>query len=661
MFRKRNSWDNLKKRSRELLGKTSIRDADETSFVATCVEVYPDFCMAKVESVIMGTRIIPYHPDSGIMAPSTVLVDVWSMVPRISRVLSLGYTPSKTIVMDFDVLDGESSKEYMYKQSSVPDWGPEQGDKLAHLPITVKHEEGEKVFNVLLSGLKLGYKKTTLFYNAQSRIELFKNTVEIIGISTSILSKAGIKKFVFDNDKEDAGYILENVYDRRDDVFFQTVREYKGNVSKAMSDEKLSINDIYPSEAASLISTAVYMFIVLDYEKDDYDFKVSEVNHKYQNRTLEIIGSAKDADLLIHSKLKKKLKLTDKFLENKALLATIDGDDYPITYLKIITQKGDKYEYIVGDNFDIIRGKDVSLSIGPKRENYFLGDKYEYVQGNINEQHYPVKLDSYHKYEYFGKSINIYKGDFKATYFRRQMNKMIFTMDEYEVDEKSGIETMRRLDSPMNIETMQARTTDFKDMKLAGSKIFDIQTIKDEDGIVTIMKDGTTIPFSVEMNKAGNKTSLMLMDESFMVEAKKNTNIKSENIMLDSKQTVTEGKLFVNDGLYVKGVYIVDAEDIIMLAKNYFMVDANNIMLNSHSGIQMLFSDSFYAQSTATFDGNNADHVATGIQLTSNSFQAQADSVTIFGEENVSVTAKDTASFGAERTYIFGLGEGENI
>jgi len=361
--------DEAKKSKQDLLGGSSLRNDRVSNVLATCSQVYPEFYMAKIESADLGTRVFPYTPESGIRMGTTVIISLSGNTAKIVDKLRIPITPSKAVVLDFDSKQ-EEKKKMIRGLDQTPPWSEEIGDKKAHMPVIVKHKEGERIFHLDFSGLKLGYEKTVLFYHTQARIELMKHVVEIIGISTNILSKAGTKKYFFDDKIRESGYILENVYEVKDEEYFHFIREYKGNVKKAMSHDKVSFSDVTPQKAIETINNAVYLFFIIDTNDDnEYEEKAEEVTHTYQNRKLTVNGGT-GSKMLVHTKLKSKAQISDGFMKKKSIEAEIDGDKYNVTYLKAIDVKGNVFEHFAGDRIQTIRGDYYSLRAGEGDSTY---------------------------------------------------------------------------------------------------------------------------------------------------------------------------------------------------------------------------------------------------------------------------------------------------
>lgn len=659
MFKKKK--DAAKKQEQEMLGESSLKSTPTTNILATCSKVYPDFYMAKVESAELGTRVFPYTPDSGIRAGTTVIITISGNTAKITDKLRNLVTPSKAVIIDFDAKQDEK-KKFIRPLDSSPDWSDKLGEKMASQPVIVKHEEGEKIFHVDFAGLKVGYKKVVLFYHTHARIELMKHVVEIIGVSTNILSKAGTKKFVFDDKTRESGYILENVYESKDEEYFHFIREYKGNVKKAMSDDKVSFDDVTPKKASSVIQNAVYLFFVIDTEdSDDYDKDAEEVKHTYKNRKLKVESGANSNSLSIHSKIKSKAEISDDFMESKAIKVKIDSEDYKVTYLKAIDVKGNVFEHFAGDRIQTIRGDYYSLRAGDDDSTYHLMDKKEYVQKNVRELHYPVDEKSSHEYEYFGNIIERFKGDYRGKFFRYNMTNFIFTYFEYEVDDKSGIDTMEMIKSPKMVEERQNRITEFKktDIYNKDKNISDLKTIEGEGGgKTTLIMDAKKTPFSLTYTSKDANTKIIATDQAITMQSKESMNFKTKNMLIDVEMLTITGIVSITKGLFVDSTFFVEAKNIAMTAKETFVITSKNYVANADEYMSFSFADGLSMSGSKSVKRANGkgSGITPMLQLSPSGASMIGENVTVFGGQSLSAIAQKTAAYGAESASIFGLG-----
>ena len=623
--------------------------------IAICVEVYPDLLMAKVESFEIGTRILPYLPESGIRVGTTVVIQVASNIPRITSKLFFGFTPEKIVIMDVDFSKNDSDKGAIYKCDASPDWDKTLGEKVGHQPSIIKHIPGEKVYHVDFQGLKIGFDKVTLFYHPQARIELFKNTIEIIAVSASIISKAGVKSFFYNEKTKESGYSVEKTTVKEDEDFFDSVFEYRGNVAKGLSADGISIDGYIPEKGSSVVDKAIYLMLIIDVEPEEYEHEPANIDHEYKNRKLKVIGGG-TSEKQVHSKLKNKVSLGSGYMKSRAPIATIDNDKFPVVYIKAITRKGDVYEFNAGDRLDTSSGDTSKVNLGKRDEIFSFGDAFHYAQKNVTFQHYPVNESSVLKNEFFGTTINNHKGDFVEKHFRREISNKIVTITEYDVDKKSDLDTLQRIKSPMVSEEFQTRSTDFKKTDQAvKTPIGDSVRMTDDGVTTTIHSDVSNSPLQVVFTKGGVRSTLAMSDSHISMEAKLGVQVKAKQILLDSDSTSATGMFSMLDGLYIKGNFYLNADNIIMDAKEYFVVNATNSYFQIEESIGMIFGETFYAQSFGAYTGDTKDHVTPGLFINDTSVNAQADDVTLYGGNSLTAVAKETATYGAKHASIFGL------
>ncbi len=644
-------WEVKPDNDNAIIGRGSVREQEVTNMIAYCSEVYPDFLMAKITSQKLGTRVLPYTPESGIRKGTTVLIQIASGVPRITTKLYFGFRPESIAIMDVDF--SKNKRDAIYKNASTPGWSESEGEHYGHMPVIIKHEPGEKIYNVDFQGLKIGYTKVTLFYHPSSRIELYKGHVDIIGINSSTITKAGSKRYVFDNKTKEPGYVVEKTTTKEDDIYFDALREYRGNVSKAMSDDELVISAAYPSDASSIIASAIYMMVVLDKDSESHKRDMTTVDHTYKNRKLSIVGSS--GDEMLHKKIKSKTSIPDDFLKTKAITATLSGKDISVTYIKAISVNGDVYEFNSGKKILMSSGDTKKIHGGKKNSEFSFGDVDKYTQRNISSKHYPVSEESINTEEYFGTKIVNNKGDVVQKNYRREINTKIFSKTTYEVDNKSDIETMETKNSPIIQNQSQYIHTEYKKAKNVNRPIQNSSVMTDKGTTVRTISDMNSTPFSVVKNKSGNRTEITLTDSGFQLETKNTMMFKSKGSMLiDTPYTTSTGLLSLENGLYVKGDFYLNADNIIMDAKKYFVVVSENSLFSIDENINFIFGDSFTAQSSS-ISAPGEDSIQTGLQLTKDSAGMQASKVNIFGVESLNASAVKYASYGAKKADYGGL------
>lgn len=653
-------WQLKPLNSQGLIGKKALDRTQTTTLVATCKEVYPDFLMAKIESLEIGTKIIPYLPESGIRANSQVIVTIASDVPRITNKLFFGFEPEKYVMMDLDAFSGgNDSKGFVYNNSSVPPWDEKYGEKLSYQPVVIKHTEGEKVFHVDLGGLKVGFKKVTLFYQPHARIELYKNTVELIGISTVITTKAGSRRYVYDDSKKEAGYCAENIYGKDSDGnFTDSVKEYKGNVSKAMADDKLTISNSPVSDGTSIIHNAVYLMIVLDDNVADYKHECSLVKHVYKNRKLSVSGGG-NKDVLLNEDMKTKARVSSSYLKSRACVASLKGVDYPITYIKAITRSGDVFEFNAGKNITFVSGESHSVFAGKSSDSFFIGQHSVNIQDNSSMLHFPVRENSAYRHEYMGTTIKEFKGEYIDTFYRKLISNRISSRLIYEVDPKSGISTQEVIMSP-NIQLFSKNRVEIFDQfdPLLNNIIKDEKSMNNDNGDhIHMVSNPASSCFRVSQTSGGSRAELDISKDRMSMETVGAITTKSSNILHDCKTLVSEGTLILKDGLHTEGNFIVEADNIVLEAKNYMYVMAKDIIMQSSNNVTMLYANSFIAASESSITG---DELNSALIMGKGSATIQGTDVSVFAAKNVSVVGGETATLGAPEggTNIFGIDNG---
>ena len=645
-------WAIKQPNSAEMIGKkTASVPTDSSSAIGVVREVWPDFLMAKVESYQIGTRIIPYLPETGIRKGSTVAISIFTNIPRITHKLFFGFKPDKTAVMNFDITKDSENKKYVYPQGEAPEWDLKEAAHLAYEPVIIKHEEGEKVYHVDFGGLKIGFKSVTLFYHPHARIELYKHTVDIIGISAAIKTKAGFCKYVFDESDKKSGYIVSTTTEYEDEEYFDFMREYKGNVSDALDEDKIEITQI-PGATPDIITDSIYCMIIFDTELDFYENDSTTATHIYKNRHLSVEGGGDEN--VFHKKLMENAGIEEDSIEHSSGVAKIEDTEVAITYVKAISKEGDIFEFNAGEKTTVSTER---KSIVMKEENtYVFGSSGYFLQEDYVFQQFPTKEETSYKYEYFGSSIREVKGDYIEKFFREYSCNKIKSTTTHDVDKESGIDTIEKIESPIVVKDLRNVKNNFSDdIDELDIEVEEITTIKNEIK-ETIIRLSTGEDAVVMTSSDREKECLMRLGVTDFTFKTENTMVfkSKKSIIFDSDKEVFVGKAEFRDGIYVDGDFIVNAENIYMTSEGNIAFTAKNIYSIADDSILAYFEKDFTALCLNTPIEDNKPVVGTYFSMSDKSSQLVAQHVQIYGGKDIAAVAEKSASYGAERTAIRG-------
>jgi hypothetical protein len=620
-------------------------DVRPTSTIALCQEIYADFGMARVTSYSFGTRIFKYTEDSGIRPGDDVVVQVFSGVPLITHKVHYGYDPQKSILIDFDNEDGK----IIQRVKKEPEWREEEAEWATARYCIVKHKPGERSFTVDMAGLFVGYSAVRLFYAPDSRIEVYRKNINLISPNIYMMTKNAAIEL---DDEEEGGGVYSYTFFEDEDSVVYTTREFKGNVSKQLTAKGIFIESGYGLFSVLSLEDVVYLFMVIDRERKEYEQEVSIVSHRYSNRKLSIDGNKSHSDISINDMTLKVSRLTEEDLKVGAIVIGFEDDSFPVTYLRAIDIKGNVFEFAAGKKHTI--AKDRSDIVFHDRLSVSMGEEWYVRQSNRNDIHYPINEGSYDIRETYGTSITSIKGRSVASYYEEEfVNRINFT-EEYEVDAESGIDTLKKSTIPKEIVDRHNYIINFDDLKIS-SPVEEQVIFNYGKNVVSHIRNATNTLFGISGSVDGKSASMILNGDTFSVGNEGAVRLESEILLASNNYSIFDGIAVFNNGVRVDGDFFIKADNIYMEATKNYYIRTLNAFIMADKSIGFTYKDKFYASCTDTIYEGKEKLSPAAFNMDKTKVTVSAEDFFVYADNNGSIYAKERLGMGSENTSISGL------
>jgi hypothetical protein len=435
-----------------------------------------------------------------------------------------------------------------------------------------------------------------------------------------------------------------NLMTKERDKFTPIVREYVGDVERTMGEEGIVITNLPASDGFS-VGTARYLLIVLGEEEDDeYLREVSTVTHDYSNRKLSVSGDS--SKFVYNEKFLKTSGLELDDVKKSTLVASINGNDVPIVYLKGVSYKGEVYEWTAKSNTKITVGrvKDIKLDISRQ----FDADLCEYYfQDTHRTVEYPISESTVIYSEIFSKIIKEIKGDVIRTYYRRIIDKKIFSFTEYEIDKKSDISTMQYVKSPFsyNFHIQKFQTFD-KDSDSSKNPL-KLTSFSSGDKFITELFDPSSeAEHMLSIRGRGGKASFIRGSHISISELNGPVLIEGTMFIANTKLNVLSGRTTIGE-LSVDGNLFVSAENIILSAEK----SISEICDNRSSTVKGMC---YFSSEDSIIMSVSKDNDSSTLYLSDELGLLISKTAIMYGEDTIYAFAKETGAFGAKKASFFG-------
>lgn len=611
-----------------------------------CDTIYPDFHAAKIVSPVHGSFFVAYSSSSGIREGDLVAISVNNGVPVAVRTIRFGFTPEKILLLNLDPKKDEHHLSTL-KTEDVP-WDESDAEQMGLEPVTIKSLPGEKVFNVGLNGIKIGHTLVSLFSSARSKLSLSPDGFSLISKNIRLISQAGSMVSRTDSGKS---YMSKTTLRKTDKGLYGIMHSIDGDIDFAM--KSLGISDIKIPGLKGGLSKFISIRIAMDFKMSDYKSKVNLVTHSYKNRKLSIEGNGSDGRN-IHSDIKKMIQLEGDLEKYSCGIAKVGGKDRPVTFFEAISINGDTFVFSAGES-TIVHTDKTEITLGDT-DITELGNKNSRTQGTEILMHFPISTFTAKTSMFYGTKTLLQYGDEVRINYRKINTVKINTRTEYDIDRESGIETREELISPVRVITSTSEVSSFAENENIDNKC---EKTIDMDGEsrdrLSIKPDGTGLSYSSKHK--GDNASLTVGVHGASIETSNDLMVRSRNSRFNTTLSIFTGKAQFDNGVSALKTFTVDANNIQLLSKGAINIQGEQISILSRLSIGIQYKNAFAIASTYSPIINNKPTQPLMVLFGSNSLGMQGENMNIQGAQSVSVTAVETASFGAKRTSISGLGD----
>ena len=619
------------------------------TFFAFCIEVYPTYGTCKITSATNGDMIIPCPSSMGVRSGDTLKIEKTLGNPRITQIISYGYTPKNIVCLNLSPIGKEEKISLIDEE---PEWPRELGQHIGMNPYYIAHKEGEKVYNVGLTGLKIGYSGAYLFSGANSRVVVGDSDISIISEQISQKTKGTI--YISGVAEDGEGYSQNSIMRTTDKEVFGVLHEFKGDVVEGLSNIGITEMTI-PLEIREL-DDIVYMMLVLDENIDDYKINTKEVSHKYKESSLKISGE-KGEDLTINKELRRSIDLKMDNFKYSSGVAIIDGDRKPITYLKAVSIRGDILEFGAGERTQSTKNaKDMVLQ---DKQEVVLGNATKYTQGNITNKHFPIDEESTDIKIFYGDSTSLKYG--RDTVLITEESKQVTVDHTIETKlEKIGKITPRyQMNTPKFIMNgAYAKYTYAEPTK--GKNKFDVylswdMTTSSGNNHLSMSSQTGALDFN-SVNKK-KKSRFHLGPNSGIVSTEGTIVLLSDRLEAKNKRTSFYGKTYFRKGIDVIGDFTINADNIIFRATKSIVLDATASMVLRGKAMFFSFSDNFSLASTKRELNGKKALAMSRFSMSQSGYQLSGENGTLQSADNITIYSQKTLTMGSKDTSIAGLPE----
>ncbi len=563
---------------------------------AICLKVYPEHHVAVVSSPTLGKKLISYSQSTGIRPGMLCAISTYAGVPMIKDAVNFGLNYKECAILDLDDWENPFSK------MPEPNWSKELGEvDRAFSYMSIKKDPGEKVYAVDISGLKLGYAKTTLFHDYDAQINVSSKLITLEAKNYRHDSGVTYKTLVGET-SDGGGYDTELISLKKhsseeldNDTPFSFYREYKGNVEEALNGTKFEMPK-FPGFALALKDVVKLTIVVLPANNHSFD-KPTEASHTYLNRELAVSGGGKDS---VNKKMLDVSKSDRGTLTKGGLEAKEGNVDLRLTFMEALTIYGDTFSYQAGDHTSSVMGDSRGLTAGETDEFYF-GNISRTFQQNVSDQHLPVLEDSSYSISIFSDYAQTMKGDVVNVNYRYTTNILRNSYTSYEYGEAPDIDSFETKNSTIVTYSMISKNEKYSPAPDLSDDVFDRRLYsRDEGDTLVYLGEKDRIFYGSQ----ATKTKSAIIDfgpQGFNVNIPKGLFYgKFDFTILDNKTGMyVLSDLFLDGKLIVQDDFYVDSKNIVLIAENVLYTKSESYYSESE---KMAFGFEQYCQIFTTED-----------------------------------------------------------
>lgn len=618
------------------------------STVGICEKKYRYRGIARVLTKTHGDIFCQYTSDIVFAEGDMVEVSISMGIPSLIKKLSFGYDNGKSMYLD--IYAKKDRVGAVDEEHESPD-GVEQ---VSMNEVSYIADVPHRVFGLGMNGIDVRYECATLFSHSATKFEASKGKAAIVARNHHYVAPGG-QDLLVDNDGSPFR-ARTTAKKSQEGNMLPLWQELSGDVKKAL--ENMGILSISIPSKSFKLDELVKLDILFGDEEDleKYALKIETVSHTYINRKLSISDEFSGDEIVVNKALLPSLGFPIESLKYSCGIANgADGKQTPILYIKAIMATGDIVEYSAGVKEEVTMS---SLKIDLlERKVVSLGKNIEVFQSGKTILEYPISTSSRLFTDRYSPSIELNRGDKTIVNYRPIKERKIQHETEYEVDLKSGISTHLYVNVPVRV------TTVVNDMLLLQKhKDLENQTVnyaisgKDGGDSLYFNMDLKKSIFLYQGNSRAGKSRLFLSPSYGAIETSDALQFKTKSLVLDTEITINKGVAVFEKGLQSSGKFIVQSDDIFLIAANTLQFGGRNIYAMSENNMFILYKQTFSVGcSEKIIREDKTTSLAPAIILGAVEARIQAEKALVYGASSVVAVAKDNATFGAEKTVLYGI------
>lgn len=627
---------------------------------AKCIKLFPDLNLALLDSESLGKILVRYPQDLDIGAGSICGIDIHSGYPVITRDVKSPKNLEDCLILDLDEKDDPYSQPEMIKRTDLEDLKYKEESIGAYEYINIKKKPGEKVHSVELSGLKIGYAGTTLFYDFDSFIKVCPKKAEIV--SKNLIIETGFSSLysVAEKRSKNGGgfesiesalrsHGSEKISIEENDFPFTFLYEMKGKIDTVLAEAGIELSSI-PGMKIEYSDLVQLKLVVRPMEEIDQIERKSS-SFEYKKRILEVTNGGKNSlneDLLTASSCK-----VDN-MSSLGVTIAIDDTEVLLTYLEGLSIYGDTFIYRAGQVIESTMLNKTTITAGD-RKDYIYGNKWLGFQQSITVSQFPVLEKSSIQEKYYGDYIEDMKGSVTSSYWKNSFEERRKTYKEYEFRDAKDIESYEREIGTKIYKEAIFEYSEFKENPLIDQTIGQITAFRRASGDTSLFfgKKGSII--EANLSDDGVTVGMGVNRNGVLLSAPKG------NLRCDFKQSSLKTNTLLLSGDFQLDGKFTCLNDFYVAAKNITLKSENMLYLESYTSYSKTavsvteYDDTFYVFNNSKEDsGSSSDREAKQVVIMGDktdiyiqgesSTMVAGNTLNLVSEEDVNISAQGKLS-----------------
>ena len=616
------------------------------STIGVCKKKYPFRGIAHVLTKTHGDVYCYYPPEVNFLEGDTVEILISMGIPSIHRKVSYGFENGKALYLDIYSKDkriGTVDEEHDV---------PQEVEKLSLNEVSYVSDVPHKVFALGLNGLDVRYESATLFSHSGTKVEVSRNKVAFIARNFQSIAPGG-QDVLFDNNG--SPFRTRTTTQKDDEGNMAPLwQELTGDIRSALKGIGIS-NIAIPSKIFN-IDKAIKVDVLFGDDISKYELNPKTVSHTYINRKLSVSNEASGEDIVVNKALLPTLGFSlDSIKYSCGIAIRNNGKEIPVLYIKAIMMSGDTVEYSAGVKEEVnVTSSKVTLL---EDKAITLGKKTEIMQKGKTTLEYPVSTKSKIFSDVYSSSILLNKGDMTIMNYRPIKESRIQASVDYQVDQESEIKTYLQ-------ESVPVRVTTVVDDTLVLKKHKDLKNTEVKYSVVG-QDAGDSLYFAMDLKKStfiykgessAGDSSLFISPAYGKLETSGALYFKTKSAIIDAETIINKGLAVFKKGLYSDGKFTVQSDDIFLVAANTLQLGGNNVYTVAKNNIMSIYEKTCSISSSKRVVLEDRTTAVPGTLIMGETdVRFQGEKVLGYGASSIVMVAKLNATFGAEKTVLYGV------